>query len=169
MDTGNPPAEFSIEKHLGALETVLRSFLEHSPFKLNFSIHKADTQADDPEGPEYIVDLSGADADLVLEKNATLLHAIEYVVLRAIRLDEDHLRRIAFDCEDWRRTRMDELRLMAQVAADRVIDTGDPFALSPMNPRERRIVHLALRDLPKVRTQSEGMGHERKVVIYPAK
>ena len=38
-----------------------------------------------------------------------------------------------------------------------------------MNPRERRIVHLALRDQPQVRTQSEGMGPERKVVIFPAK
>jgi spoIIIJ-associated protein len=169
MDTGNPPVEFSMEKHLEALETVLRSFLEHSPFALKFSIRKAEAQADDPEAPEYLVDLSGPDAGLVLEKNATLLHALEYVVLKAIRLDEDHFRKIAFDCDDWRRTRMDELRLMAQVAAERVIDSGDPFALSPMNPRERRIVHLALRDLPKVRTQSEGMGPERKVVIYPAK
>ena len=58
---------------------------------------------------------------------------------------------------------------MAQVAAERVIDTGDPFALSPMNSRERRIIHLALRDRPQVRTQSEGVGPERKVVIYPAK
>jgi spoIIIJ-associated protein len=64
---------------------------------------------------------------------------------------------------------MEELRLMAQVAAERVIDTGDPFTLNPMNPRERRIVHLALRDRPEVRTQSEGMGPERKVVIFPAK
>ena len=64
---------------------------------------------------------------------------------------------------------MEELRLMAQVAAERVIDTGDPFALSPMNPRERRIVHLALRDQLRVRTESEGMGLERKVVIYPQK
>ncbi len=142
--------------------------MQHSPFELTFSIHKAAAQADDPEAPEYVVDLSGPDADLLLEKNATLLHALEYVVLKAIRLDEDHFRRIAFDCHDWRRTRMEELRLMAQVAAERVIDTGDPFTLSPMNPRERRIVHLALKDQPQVRTQSEGMGPERKVVIYPS-
>ena len=148
---------------------MLRSFIEHSPFKLTFSIQKAAAQAEDPEAPEYVVDFSGPDADLLLEKNATLLHAFEYVVLKAIRLDEDHFRRIAFDCQDWRRSRMEELRLMAQVAAERVIDTGDPFTLNPMNPRERRIVHLALRDRPKVRTQSEGMGPERKVVIYPAK
>ena len=148
---------------------MLRAFIEHSPFELTFSIQKAAAQAEDPEAPEYVVDFSGPDADLLLEKNATLLHALEYVVLKAIRLDEDHFRRIAFDCQDWRRTRMEELRLMAQVAAERVIDTGDPFTLNPMNPRERRIVHLALKDRPQVRTQSEGMGPERKVVIYPAK
>ena len=151
------------------MESLLHSFIEHSPFELTFSIQKAAAQADDPEAPEYVVDFSGPDADLLLEKNATLLHALEYVVLKAIRLDEDHFRRIAFDCQDWRRTRMEELRLMAQVAAERVIDTGDPFTLNPMNPRERRIVHMALKDRPQVRTQSEGMGPERKVVIFPAK
>ena len=91
------------------------------------------------------MDFSGPDADLLLEKNATLLHAFEHVALKAIRLDEDHFRKIAFDCQDWRRMRIEELQLMAQVAAERVIDTGDPFTLNPMNARERRIIHLALK------------------------
>ncbi len=169
MDTDNPPAEHAIEKYLSLMESLLNEVIKHSPFDLSFSIHHAAAETEDSEAPHYVVDLSGPDADLLLEKNATLLHAIEYVVLKAIRLDEDHFRRIAFDCQDWRRTRMEELRLMAQVAAERVIDTGEPFTLNPMNPRERRIVHLALRDQPQVRTQSEGMGPERKVVIFPAK
>ena len=169
MDTDHPPREHAIEKYLSAMESLLHKVIEHSPFELTFSIHQAAALADDPEAPEYVVDFSGADADLLLEKNATLLHALEFVVLKAIRLDEDHFRRIAFDCQDWRRTRVEELRLMAQVAAERVIETGDPFILNPMSPRERRIVHLALRDRPQVRTESEGMGPERKVVIYPAK
>ncbi|HMD83144.1 MAG TPA: R3H domain-containing nucleic acid-binding protein [Terriglobia bacterium] len=169
MDTDHPPAEHAIEKYLSSMESLLHKVMEHSPFELTFSIQKAAAQAADPEAPEYVVDFSGADADLLLEKNATLLHAIEFVVLKAIRLDEDHFRRIVFDCQDWRRTRMEELRLMAQVAAERVIETGDPFTLNPMSPRERRIVHMALRDRPQVRTESEGMGPERKVVIFPAK
>jgi len=168
-DPGLTPGAADFEKYLRLLESLLHELIAHSPFELSFSVQKAPAGAEDPEGPEYVVDFAGADADLLLEKNAALLHALEYVVLKAIRLDEDHFRRIAFDAHDWRRTRMEELRLMAQVAADRVIETGDPFALSPMNPRERRIVHLALRDKPQVRTQSEGMGPERKVVIYPAK
>ena len=108
------------------------------------------------------MDFSGPDADLLLEMNATLLHALEHVVLKAIRLDDDHFRRIAFDCQDWRRTRIEELQLMAQVAAERVIDTGNAFALNPMNARERRIIHLALKDQPRVHTQSEGMGRNAK-------
>jgi spoIIIJ-associated protein len=115
------------------------------------------------------VDFSGLDTDLLLEMNASLLHAIEHVLLKAIRLDDEQSRRIAFDCKDWRRTRIGELQLMAQVAAERVRDTGSPFALNPMNARERRIVHLALKDQPQVQTQSEGMGPERKVVIFPKK
>jgi spoIIIJ-associated protein len=168
-DAGPKPGATDIEKYLSALESLLHAVIKHSPFELTFSIQNAAAQAEDPEAPEYVVDFSGEDADLLLEKNATLLHALEYVVLKAIRLDEDHFRKIAFDCQDWRRTRMEELRLMAQVAAERVIDTGEPFTLNPMNPRERRIVHMALRDQHKVRTQSEGFGPERQVVIFPAK
>jgi len=168
-DEGVPSVAFDAGKHLGALEAFLHAFLKASPFDLTFTIQKAAADEGDPDAPDYIVDFSGRDSDLLLEKNATLLHAFEYVALRAIRLDDDLARRIAFDSRDWRRTRIEELQLMAQVAAERVIDTGDAFALSPMNPRERRIVHLALRDKPQVRTQSEGMGHERKVIILPAK
>jgi spoIIIJ-associated protein len=169
MDINDPVAEHAIEKHLSSLESLLREFIKRSPFKLTFSIQKATAHAGDPDTPEYVVDFSGPDADLLLEMNATLLRAFEHVLLKAIRLDEDHFRRIAFDCKDWRRTRIGELQLMAQVAAERVIDTGHPFTLNPMNARERRIVHLALKDRPQVQTQSEGMGPERKVVIFPAK
>lgn len=57
---------------------------------------------------------------------------------------------------------------MAQVAAERVIESGDPFPLNPMGARERRIIHLALKDQSKVRTQSEGFGPDRRVVIVSA-
>jgi len=54
------------------------------------------------------------------------------------------------------------------VAAERVQQTKQPFRLNPMSSRERRIVHLALKDMPGVRTQSVGMGEHRQVVIHPA-
>lgn len=167
METEHPPAEHNLEKYVVLLDSSLHNILANSPFKLRFSIEKVAADAADPEAPEYVVDISGLDSDWLLERNAALLHALEHVLLKAIRLEDDHLHRIAFDCKGWRRMRTEELRMMAQVAADRVVDTGDPFPLSAMNARERRIIHLALKDRPEVRTQSEGAGPERKVVIFP--
>jgi spoIIIJ-associated protein len=168
MDSSQPPADHAIENHLPSIESLLREVIRHGRFELGFSIQKGAALADELEAPEYVVDFSGRDADLLLEKNAALLCAIEYVVLKAVRLEEEHFGKISFDCQDWRRLRNEELRLTAQVAAERVIETGDPFTLSPMSPRERRIIHLTLKDRPQVRTQSEGTGAERKVVIIPS-
>jgi hypothetical protein len=56
----------------------------------------------------------------------------------------------------------------ARVAAERVQQTKQPFRLNPMSSRERRIVHLAVKDIPGVRTQSVGLGEDRQVVIHPA-
>ncbi len=59
------------------------------------------------------------------------------------------------------------MRLSATAAADRVRRSGKPFQFNPMTSRERRIIHLALRDEPGVRSESQGVGPGRRVVIYP--
>lgn len=156
-----------LESYLEAIESFLKEMIRAGRFELKVAIRKA-AAGDDVEAHEYIVDLSGPDSDLLLEKHAALLEAFEHTVLKAVRLPEDHFGKVSFDCQDWRRLRTEELKLTAQVAAERVIETGDPFTLNPMNPRERRIIHLALRDQSQVRTVSEGFGLERKVVIRPA-
>lgn len=158
----------SLEGHLQRIESLLREIVRHAGFQLSFEVKKNPATGEEPEAPDYAVDFSGPDADLLLEKNAALLNALEYVVLKAVRLEETLFGKISFDCQDCRRLRAAELHLTAQVAADRVAETGDPFTLSPMSPRERRIIHLALKDRPEVRTLSEGVGAERKVVILPA-
>jgi spoIIIJ-associated protein len=63
---------------------------------------------------------------------------------------------------------MTELQLIARTAAEKVRQTRLPFKLNPMDSRERRIVHLALADDQTIRTESEGEGEFRKVVIYPS-
>jgi len=157
-----------IAAYLPRIESLVRQVIEFGRFSLKFEIRSLPPGEDTPEAPEVMVDFSGLDSDLLLEAHAELLNAIEYVVLKAVRLEEGLFGKITFDCLDWRQERIQELRLMAQVAADRAVESGSPFPLSPMNPRERRVVHLALRDRTEVRTASEGFGAERKVVILPA-
>ena len=58
--------------------------------------------------------------------------------------------------------------MAATVAAEKVRQTGTPFHFAPMSSRERRILHLALRDQTDLRTESDGEGFNRSVVLYPA-
>jgi spoIIIJ-associated protein len=169
MGTSNIPAPARpLKSFLEPIESLLRQIIQHGGLELSFVVRENEPAGEDVEAPEITVDFSGPDSGLLLEKNAAFLNALEYVVLRAARLDEAYFGRITFDCEEWRRLRAEELKLTAHMAAERVIETGDPFPLNPMSPRERRIVHLALRGYPQVRTMSEGVGPERKVVIHPA-
>jgi len=157
-----------IAAYLPRIESLVRQVIDFGRFNLKFEMRELPPAEDAPESPEVMVDFSGLDCDLLLEAHAELLNAIEYVVLKAVRLEEDLFGKITFDCLGWRQERIEELRLMAQVAADRVVESGSPFSLGAMNPRERRVVHLALRDRSEVRTASEGFGADRKVVIFPA-
>jgi spoIIIJ-associated protein len=75
--------------------------------------------------------------------------------------------RISFDAVGFRQARTDELVMSANVAAEKVRTSGTPYAFVPMNSRERRVVHLALRDVEDLRTESEGEGPARHLVVYP--
>jgi spoIIIJ-associated protein len=118
--------------------------------------------------PGIVIRFHGPDEGVLLERNAELLLDLEYIAHRWLRLDprlHDHVR---FDCGDYRATRLEELKLSARVAAQRVRETGQDFHFNPMSSRDRRIVHLELTGAPGVRTMSEGMGDRRHLVIYPA-
>jgi len=117
---------------------------------------------------DIVVNFSGADEGLLLERNAELLLALEYVAHRWLRLDPRLHDAVRFDCGDYRATRLEELKLSARVAAQRVRETGQVFHFNPMSPRDRRIVHLELTGASDVRTSSEGSGDHRHIVIYPA-
>jgi len=121
----------------------------------------------DWERPEILVQFSGPDSPLLLERGAELLRALELLALEMLRLPGNEHEKINFDCMNHRSMRLEELRLAASVAAEKVRKTGAPYQFTPMSSRERRIVHLALRDFEDLRTESEGEGLRRFVVVYP--
>jgi spoIIIJ-associated protein len=90
------------------------------------------------------------------------------LAFRALRLEPEHHEKIHVDCGGYRAMRFEELRMTAKVAAERVQTSQQPFRLNPMTSRERRIVHLALKEMPGIRTESVGVGEQRQVVIHPA-
>lgn len=121
----------------------------------------------DWEKPEILVDFAGPDSALLLDRGAELLRALELLALEMLRLASGEHEKICFDCQNRRSMRIQELRTAADVAADKVRKTGSPYHFSPMSSRERRIVHLALRNESDLHTESEGEGAQRRLVVYP--
>jgi spoIIIJ-associated protein len=121
----------------------------------------------DWERPEILVEFSGPDSPLLLERGAELLRALELLTLEILRVPGNEHEKICFDCRNHRAMRLEELRAAAGVAAEKVRKTGTPYQFAPMSSRERRIVHLALREHSDLRTESQGEGLRRSVVVYP--
>src|SRR5579863_770179 len=151
------------------IDQLLRSVVTHGGLHLKYRITVDPPFAEerDWERPEILVELSGPDSTLVLERGGELLRAIELLAIEMLRLPGNEHEKICFDCMNQRALRLEELRLAANVAAERVRKTGAPYEFAPMSSRERRIVHLALSTNEELRTESQGEGGRRCLVVYP--
>lgn len=127
--------------------------------------------ARDPQGLEarqIYVELAGPDTPLVTQHNGELLRALETVAAQMLRLDQREQDLISFDAGNFKALRAQELRLAAETAAEKVLRTGVPYAFPPMNSRERRLLHMAFRDIEGVETASSGEGQDRFLAVFPA-
>ncbi len=151
------------------IDQLLRSLLSQGGFRLKYRITVDPPLEEDRdwERPEILVAFAGPDSPLLLERGAELLRAFEHVTQKMLRLESEEHDKVVFDCMNHRAMRLEELRLAANVAAEKVLKTGIPYQFAPMTARERRIVHLALRDHPQLRTESSGEGPRRCVVVFP--
>jgi spoIIIJ-associated protein len=160
---------WTVESLRPRIEGFLRPVLKAARLALDFEVVNGSSIDPSFEKPDVTVQFHGRDVDALLANKGELLLALEQVTLEALRArPEDHAR-LLFDAQDYRMLRIEELRLSAETAAEKVKRTGAPFRFNPMTSRERRIIHLALRGETAVRTESEGLPPRRQVVIYPAK
>jgi len=149
------------------LDGFLTRLLELADLDLQFRIRMETEDSVETEPESVSVEFSGSDTDLLLLRGGELLEALEDLTVRVLRLPASARGLLTFDCLEYKALRLEELRLTAETAAETAARTGAPFSLNPMNARERRIIHLSLKDNPAVRTESQGFGSSRKVVIFP--
>jgi len=150
------------------IDGFLQETLQNGGFQLQYEIMDSQAADGDFETPDIMVKFTGPDVDLLLANRAEMLLALEHVTMEMLRMPSEHHSRISFDANDYRLLRIEELRLSAQAAAEKVKRTGVPFRFNPMNSRERRVIHLALHNETALRSESGGMGPGRHVVVYPA-
>ena len=151
------------------LNAFLGPVVKNAGLKLKYriTVDPAIGEDRDWERPEILVEFAGPDATLLLERGGELLRSLELLAMEMLRLPGNEHEKVSFDCMGHRKARLEELRLAARVAADKVRQSGSPYHFAPMSSRERRILHLALRDEQDLRTESAGEGLRRSVVLYP--
>ncbi len=151
------------------IDELLKGIIVSGGFRLKYRITVDPPLPEDRdwERPEILVELSGADSDLLLERGGEMLRSLEHVAIEMLRLRPDEHDKVVFDSMNHRAMRLQELRLAADVAAERVRKTGAPYSFSPMSSRERRVLHLALSQHEDLRTESSGEAGHRYVVVYP--
>lgn len=116
----------------------------------------------------FLIEVEGDDSGLLIGRRGETLRALQLIVnlILARQADPDQ-GRVILDVEHYKEGRARTLRELALRVADRVIASGRPITLEPMPANERRVIHMALADHPRVTTTSEGFGETRKVSIIP--
>jgi spoIIIJ-associated protein len=147
----------------------LNSLNKLGGLRLKFRITAGDgaRDAEAVETHQLNVELAGPDVPLVIQHNGELLRALETIAAQILRLDQREYSAVSFDAGNFKALREQELKLAAQAAAEKVRASGIPYSFPPMNSRERRLVHLACREIAGVETASMGEGPNRFLVVFP--
>lgn len=132
--------------HSMKIEVVMEKFVNKSDVTVTLKLH-------------------GPDMGILIGKHGQTLDALQYLTNLVANKNSSERVRISIDVEDYRERRAETLTRLATRLADKVKRSGERVALEPMNPHERKIIHMALQNDSRITTLSEGEEPHRKVVI----
>lgn len=119
------------------------------------------------ENGNILVNLKGEDLGILIGRRGETLDSMQFLMNLFINRSSENYRKVILDIEDYRKKRENTLHSLAEKLSHKVKRTGRKISLEPMNPHERRIIHMTLQDDVNVNTYSEGEEPFRKVVIAP--
>jgi spoIIIJ-associated protein len=144
-----------------ATSTEISAFVEKVVSAMGLNL-----KAEPEEMPDGLrINLTGDDGSLLIRRQGEALAALQHIVAAVYRQEVDERRRLVVDCQGYRKSKDAELRQMAKFLAEKARDTGLAQEIGPLNPYERRIVHLAVSEIEKVSSESIGDAFEKTVII----
>ena len=161
----SPPNDQPPEEYDEEAEQAVANLLDY--FFETMGVNAETYVREEREGGSLVFEIEGSDAGLLIGRRGETLHALQFLVRMIVGRQIGRKAFIVLDVEDYRERRSDMLQSLARRTAGRVASSGGSSSLEPMSPAERRVVHMALADHPGVRTESEGKGDRRRVVILP--
>ncbi len=147
-----------VERDLAAYELALEQVLDVMDLDIEYSLESGEVME---------LEFEGEDSEILLEDEGRVLKAIEHILPRMVRSLVDRSIPCNADCEGFRASHEKRLEEMAHDAAETAVESGRKKLLPPMNPADRRIVHIALVDREDVETVSEGHGFMKRVKVIP--
>ena len=142
------------------------NLLKHMEVDAEAQLAPEDGESSDDE---IRIEIEGPDAGRIIGKRGLVLEAIQYLTTRIVQKRDEPRRHVSVDAEGYRARHEEQLAEMATKLGERVAKEGKVITFDPMNARDRRVVHMAIKDLPGVRTESNGQGPDRRVQIIPDK
>ena len=149
------------------LNSVIRLGGLRLKYRISASALPPDSLIEDPSAQVLNVELVGTDAPMLTQRGGELLRALEHIAIQILRLDPREHDLVSFDALNFKALRAQEIRMAAETAADKVRESGQPYAFPPSNSRERRMLHLAFKEMDDVESHSLGEGQDRYLVVYP--
>jgi spoIIIJ-associated protein len=122
----------------------------------------------DVEGDRAMVAIIGGDLQQLVGPNGATLEALQELTRLAVQQRTGQRSRLMLDIDGYRARRRAELTALAKTTADKVLGTGAPVRLAPMNPFERKVVHDVISAIEGVQSESEGEEPQRRVVVSAA-
>ena len=142
------------------IEEYIASMLDAMGIEAKINIDYDDIES------EMNIDLEGSDMGILIGKRGQTLDALQYLIRLAVNKKSESYIKVKLDTENYRARRKETLENLAKNIAFKVKRTKRSFALEPMNPYERRIIHSTLQNDKYVATKSEGEEPYRKVIVY---
>jgi spoIIIJ-associated protein len=157
-----------VDPELAELATdLLQGLLDHMQVRAQVSARVGDDLAEKGEEPSLILDVTGNDLGVLIGRRGETLRSLQYMTRLMLSRKLERWEPVMVDVESYRVRRRRSLRQLAARMAERVAFSQQRVVLEAMPANERRIIHIALRDHPKVTTKSIGEGDRRKVTIIP--
>jgi len=121
----------------------------------------------DVENDRAVVAIVGSDLQPLIGPRGETLDALQELTRLAVQQKTGNRSRLMLDISGHRQARRNELAQLATETATQVLESGEPFRMSAMNPFERKVVHDAVAAIDGVRSESEGEEPNRRVVVLP--
>ena len=148
-----------------SLTTEITAFVQQVVSAMGTSLQV--TAEETPDGTR--INVEGEDGGVLVRRGGEGLQALQHLVATTFRRQLGDDQRVVIDCNGFRRDKDAELRQMAKFIAEKALSTGIAQEMGPLNPYERRIVHMAVTEDPRVSSESIGDAFMKTVIISAKK